>query len=52
MKIDEAARTARQAVIEMRPGLVAEVELHTGEKTILSYLTKPLNKASEAFREP
>ncbi len=52
LKIDESARTARQERIEMRPGLVADVELHTGEKTVLSYLTKPLTKAGEAFHEP
>ncbi|QDC10335.1 HlyD family efflux transporter periplasmic adaptor subunit [Oceanicola sp. D3] len=52
LKIDDSARTARQASMEMRPGLVADVELHTGEKTILSYLTKPLTKAGEAFHEP
>ncbi|MBY6152166.1 HlyD family efflux transporter periplasmic adaptor subunit [Vannielia litorea] len=52
LKIDESARTARQDRIEMRPGLVADVELHTGEKTVLSYLTKPLTKAGEAFHEP
>lgn len=29
-----------------------KVELYTGEKTILQYLTKPLYKSREAFREP
>jgi adhesin transport system membrane fusion protein len=29
----------------------AEVELQTGGKTILTYLTKPLYKANEALRE-
>ncbi|SIO01416.1 HlyD family efflux transporter periplasmic adaptor subunit [Vannielia litorea] len=52
LRIDEGAMTARQSGIEMRPGLVAEVELHVGEKTVLSYLTKPLTKAGEAFHEP
>jgi membrane fusion protein, adhesin transport system len=28
------------------------VELHTGEKTVLQYLTKPLYRGSEAMREP
>lgn len=41
----------RQSRIEMRPGLQANVELHTGEKTILHYLTKPLYRSSEALRE-
>ncbi|RYH03067.1 HlyD family efflux transporter periplasmic adaptor subunit [Salipiger sp. IMCC34102] len=41
----------RQSRIELRPGLQASVELHTGEKTILSYLTKPLYRSQEALHE-
>ena len=33
------------------PGMVATVEIKTGEKTIMSYLLKPVMKAREAFRE-
>jgi len=33
------------------PGMTATAEIRTGEKTILSYLLKPLFKAREAFRE-
>lgn len=33
------------------PGMVATVEIRTGEKTILDYLLKPVLKAKEAFRE-
>ncbi|WPN66278.1 HlyD family type I secretion periplasmic adaptor subunit [Pseudomonas sp. P9_35] len=33
------------------PGMVATVEIRTGEKTILDYLLKPVLKAREAFRE-
>lgn len=32
-------------------GMTATVEIRTGEKTILSYLLKPVFKAREAFRE-
>lgn len=42
----------RQSGIEVRPGMLATVELHTGEKTVLQYLTKPLYRGSEAMREP
>ena len=31
--------------------MMASVELHTGSKTVLQYLTKPLNRGQEAFRE-
>ena len=41
----------RQQSLEIRPGMVAEVELQTGGKTILTYLTKPLYKSREALRE-
>jgi len=33
------------------PGMVATVDIHTGEKTVLEYLIKPFNKAGEALRE-
>lgn len=33
------------------PGMVADVEIKTGQKSVLDYLTKPLNKAREALRE-
>ncbi|SIO72559.1 membrane fusion protein, adhesin transport system [Burkholderia sp. GAS332] len=33
------------------PGMIASVDVRTGEKTILDYLLKPVLKAKEAFRE-
>ncbi len=33
------------------PGMVATVDIQTGEKTVLDYLLKPFNKAKEALRE-
>ncbi|XOQ04343.1 MAG: Multidrug resistance efflux pump EmrA [Hafnia paralvei] len=33
------------------PGMVASVEIKTGQKTVLDYLIKPLNKVKEALRE-
>jgi len=33
------------------PGMTATVEMLTGRKTVLQYLIKPLNRASEALRE-
>lgn len=33
------------------PGMTASVDIHTGQKTVLQYLLKPLNKAREALRE-
>ncbi len=33
------------------PGMIATVDIKTGNKSILSYLLKPMNKAKEALRE-
>ncbi|WP_297542314.1 HlyD family type I secretion periplasmic adaptor subunit [Roseovarius sp.] len=52
LRVDMSALTPRQAGIEIRPGMQAEVELHTGEKTVLQYLLKPLYKSQQALREP
>lgn len=52
VKVDMGALTPRQSRIEIRPGMQASVELHTGQKTVLQYLVKPLYKSREALREP
>ncbi|MEC7761435.1 MAG: HlyD family efflux transporter periplasmic adaptor subunit [Pseudomonadota bacterium] len=52
LSLDLSSLTDRQRSLEIRPGMVADVELHTGSKTILHYLLKPLYKSREAFREP
>jgi adhesin transport system membrane fusion protein len=51
LRLDPASRTGRAAGIEIRPGMQATVELQTGGKTVLTYLTKPLWKSQEALRE-
>lgn len=33
------------------PGMIATVDIHTGKKTIMQYLIKPVNKMREALRE-
>jgi adhesin transport system membrane fusion protein len=38
-------------LVEIRPGMLAQVELQSGEKTVLEYLLKPLFKTTEAFTE-
>lgn len=50
--VDMAALSPRQAGIAIRPGMLAQVELQTGEKTVLQYLLKPLYKSQDALREP
>ena len=51
LAVDQSGFTDRQRAIEMRPGMLADVELHTGNKTVLQYLLKPLYKSQEALRE-
>ena len=52
VRVDMGGLTDKQARIEIRPGMQAQVALYTGEKTVLQYLLKPLYKSREAFREP
>ncbi len=52
LRVDMDNLTERQAQLAIRPGMQSTVELHTGEKTVLQYLLKPLYKSREAFREP
>jgi membrane fusion protein, adhesin transport system len=51
LSVDMSELTERQRNLQIRPGMQATVELQTGSKTILSYLTKPLYKSGEALRE-
>jgi adhesin transport system membrane fusion protein len=37
--------------LPISPGMTGNVEIRTGEKTVLSYLLKPIFKSREAFRE-
>ena len=39
------------ALLPLLPGMMTTVDIHTGHKSVLEYLLKPLNKASEALRE-
>lgn len=44
-------RNKADKVFSIVPGMIATVDIHTGAKTVLDYLLKPLNKAREALRE-
>lgn len=52
VRLDMTALTERQRRVEMRPGMIADVALHAGSKTILHDLLKPRYKSREAIREP
>lgn len=51
LRVDLGQLTERQRGLSIRPGMQAEVEFQTGGKTILTYLTKPLWRGTEALRE-
>lgn len=38
-------------IFPISPGMVATVDIHTGQKSVMDYLLKPFNKAREAMRE-
>lgn len=38
-------------IFPISPGMVATVDIHTGQKSVMDYLLKPFNKAKEAMRE-
>lgn len=48
---ESSALSAGGKTLPILPGMIATVDIRTGEKTILDYLLKPLFKAREAFRE-
>lgn len=49
---EDTALVRGDEVLEIRPGMVAQVDILTGERTVLDYLLKPFRKAgAEALRE-
>lgn len=51
VRTDKASLSAGDKEFPIIPGMTATVEIRTGEKSVLSYLLKPVLKAREAFRE-
>jgi adhesin transport system membrane fusion protein len=47
----EVLRNRQGKTFPILPGMVATVDIRTGQKSVLDYLLKPLNKAQEALRE-
>lgn len=52
VSIDPEALAERSDVFVIRPGMLADAEVHVGERTVMQYLLKPLIKSREALREP
>ncbi|MEJ8857638.1 HlyD family type I secretion periplasmic adaptor subunit [Variovorax robiniae] len=51
VRTDKAELERGDKTFPIIPGMTAVVEIKTGEKSVLSYLVKPFNKAREALRE-
>lgn len=47
----DALMNAVGTLFPIVPGMIATVDIKTGEKTVFEYLMKPVNKAKEALRE-
>ena len=44
IEISKDELTGRQKEISLRPGMTATVDVQSGKRTVLSYLTKPISK--------
>jgi len=50
--VERSGLTSLGKTIKVFPGMVAQVDIISGEKTVMEYLTEPVTKiANEAFRE-
>lgn len=51
IEIDNTRLNGPEGSVEIRPGMQADIELESGQKTVLEYLLKPLFKTTEALTE-
>jgi adhesin transport system membrane fusion protein len=52
VRTDEAAlRTPRGELLPVIPGMTGGVDIRTGERSVLSFLLRPMLRSTEAFRE-
>lgn len=51
IELDQTSLEGPGGSVEIRPGMIAVVELDAGARTVLQYLLKPLFRSSEALRE-
>jgi len=50
--VDKSASTSLGKTVKILPGMVAQIDIISGEKTVMEYLLQPVTKiANEAFRE-
>lgn len=51
IELEQTYLTGPDGRVEIRPGMLATVELEAGRRTVLQYFLKPLFRSSEALRE-
>ena len=51
VEVDRNTLEGPDGQVEIRPGMLAEVELDAGQRTVLQYLLKPLFKTTTALTE-
>lgn len=51
VEVDANTLEGPDGTVEIRPGMLSEVELDAGNRTVLQYLLKPLFKTTEALTE-
>lgn len=51
VRTDASVLKVREREFPIIPGMTAQVDIRTGEKSVMSYLLKPIFRAKEAFRE-
>lgn len=51
VELDRRTLEGPTGSVEIRPGMLADVELKAGQKTVLQYLLKPLSKTTNALSE-
>lgn len=51
VQVESRSLEGPEGTVDIRPGMLGQVELQSGKKTVLEYLLKPLFKTTEAFTE-
>jgi adhesin transport system membrane fusion protein len=51
LELDSDVLNGPSGQVEIRPGMQAQIELDSGQKTVLQYILKPLFKTTEALSE-
>ncbi|MDH3209889.1 MAG: HlyD family type I secretion periplasmic adaptor subunit [Burkholderiaceae bacterium] len=51
VRADRSTLRARGKPLPVIPGMTGVVEMHTGERSVLSFILRPMLKSREAFRE-